>query len=314
MKGTVIRNLKLIKVIDGDTIKILLENEQESIRFTCLDTEESQHGSDKPVTKAGLLASKWAKQYFGADAQGVPPGDIRVNLEFDSNDPVPLCLHKHRDNYGRLLCYVYKAGDPENSNVRIVREGWSPYFVKYGRSRLYHRLFMAAEAEAQAKHLAIWNPATNAGGPHRDYTILIPWWHLRDSVVQDYRTLGLQAGALSVRLNYADLLEAARLGSEVTVFCDLQSGINQWAGNGALIYAGSTVQKFNLWIPDRDSASAQAILRLIETRYAGSGRGYVYVSGSASLYPPHAEGKPQIVITDVNQLADFPPGEFQGSL
>lgn len=151
MKGTVIRNLKLIKVIDGDTIKVLLENEQESIRFACLDTEESQHGSDKPVTQAGLLASKWAKQYFGANDQGVPTGDKRVDLEFDTNDPVPACLNKHRDNYGRLLCYIYQTGKSENANVRLVQEGWSPYFVKYGRSRLYHRLFMMAEAEAQAK-------------------------------------------------------------------------------------------------------------------------------------------------------------------
>jgi hypothetical protein len=54
----------------------------------------------------------------------------------------------------------------------------------------------------------------------------------------------------------------------------------------------------------------QTILRLIATRYASSGRGYVYVSGAASLYPPgNADGKPQIVITDAKQLADFPPGE-----
>lgn len=308
MKGTGIKNLKLIKVIDGDTIKLRLNNEQESIRLICLDTEESQHGSDKPITNAGILASKWAKQYFGANEQGIPNGDVHVALEFDTNDPVQVCLNKHRDNYGRLLCYVYKAGDPENYNVRIVREGWSPYFVKYGRSRLYHRQFVEAEVEAQAKGLGIWDPKTDAGGNHRDYAMLIPWWSLRDSVVQDYRYMGIQAGVLSVRLDYDHLLEAARVGNEVTVFCDLQAGIDQWPGNGALIYAGSKFQKFNLWIPNKDSATAQTILRLIETRYANSGRGYVYVSGGASLYPPNAEGKPQIVITEVKQLADFPPG------
>lgn len=309
MKGTTIKNLKLTKVIDGDTIKILLNNEQESIRFTCLDTEESQHGSDKPVTNAGIWASKWAKQYFGANGQGIPNDDVRVDLEFDTNDPVQVCLNKHRDNYGRLLCYVYKVGDPENSNLRIVREGWSPYFVKYGRSRLYHHQFIEAEFEAQTKGLVIWNPATNAGGNRRDYTSLIPWWSLRDSVVQDYRYLGIQAGVLSVRLDYDHLVEAARTGNEVTVFCDLQVGIDQWTGNGALIYAGSKFQKFNLWIPDKDSATSQTILRLIETRYANSGRGYVYVSGAVSLYPPsNADGKPQIVITDTKQLADFSQG------
>ncbi len=308
MKGTFIKNLKLIKVIDGDTIKILLDNEQESIRFVCLDTEESQHGGSKPVTNAGILASKWAKEYFGANEQAIPNGDVRVDIEFDTNDPVQVCLREHRGNYGRLICYVYKAGEQENSNLRIVREGWSPYFVKYGRSRLYHRQFIEAEANAQSQGLAIWNQETNAGGNRRDYTTLIPWWHLRDSVVQDYRYLGIQAGVQSVRLNYEDIVAAAQAENEITVFCDLQGGINAWPGNGALIYAGSKYHKFNLWIPNRDSAAAQTILRLIETRYANYGRSYVYVSGQASLYPPNPDGKPQIVLTDVNQLNDFPPG------
>ena len=190
-----------------------------------------------------------------------------------------------------------------------MREGWSPYFVKYGRSRLYHRQFMEAEFEAQSQRLGIWNRETNAGGNRRDYTTLIPWWHLRDSVVQDYRYLGIQAGVLSVRLDYEKIVSAAQAGNEITVFCDLQRGINKWLSNGALIYAGSKSHKFNLWIPNRDSAAAQTILRLIDTRYANSGRGYVYVSGQASLYPPNPDGKPQIVLTDVNQLADVPPGK-----
>ncbi|MGP1385937.1 MAG: thermonuclease family protein [Thainema sp.] len=308
MKGTTIKNLPLIKVVDGDTIKVRLNDGSESIRFVCLDTEESQRGGSKPVTNAGILASKWAKTYFGADDAGLPTGDVRVDLEFDTNDPVDVCLRKHRGNYGRLICYVYKAGEPENFNVRIVREGWSPYFVKYGRSRLYHQQFVAAEMEAQAKGLGIWNPATNAGGNTRDYSMLIPWWHLRDSVVQDYRYTGDQSGALSVRINYDDIVAAARAEQELTVLCDLQGGINKWPGNGALIYAGSPFQKFNLWIPERDSATAQTILRLIETRYAKTGRGYVYVSGTASLYPPTADGNPQMVLTAVEQLADFPPG------
>ncbi len=305
MKGTVIKNLKLTKVVDGDTIKILLDNQEESIRFVCLDTEESRRGGSKPVTNAGIQASKWAKKYFVTDDRGIPIGDVRVDLEFDTDDPVEVCLRKHRGNYGRLICYVYKAGEQENSNLRIVRSGWSPYFVKYGRSRLYHRQFMSAEFEAQSQGLAIWNQETNAGGNRRDYTTLIPWWHLRDSVVQDYRHLDSQARVLSVRLDYEEIVSAAQAGKEITVFCDLQGGINKWPGNGALIYAGSKSHKFNLWIPDRDSTAAQTVLRLIETRYANSGRGYVYVSGQASLYPSNSDGKPQIVLTDVNQLADF---------
>lgn len=103
-----------------------------------------------------------------------------------------------------MFCYVYKAGESENSNLRIVRECRSPYFVKYGRSHLYQREFMTLEAYTQYRGLAIWNPATNACGNQRNYTTLIPWWHLRDSVVQDYRYIDSQAGLLSVRLDHDD--------------------------------------------------------------------------------------------------------------
>ncbi|NOZ68732.1 MAG: thermonuclease family protein, partial [Deferribacteres bacterium] len=244
--------------------------------------------------------------FFGVNEDGFPEGnDIKVDIEFDTNDPLQVCLQKHRGNYGRLLCYVYKDG--VNYNLETVKKGWSPYFVKYGRSRLYHEEFLSAEAAAQAAGIAVWNPETNAGGNRRDYESLIPWWHLRDSVVQDFRKFGLQAGVKSVRLDYEEIAETAKAGNEITVFCDLQGGIHKRAGNGALIYAGSIRHKFNLWIPEIDSPPSQEILNLIENRYAGRGRGYVYVSGRASLYPPEY-GKPQIVLTSAGQLSDLPPG------
>jgi len=308
MPGTIMKDLKLTKVVDGDTVKVELNGKEESLRLCCLDTEESWAGGSKPVTKAGKLASKWAKGYFGVGEDGFPDdGDvIKVDVEFDTKDPVPECLKKHRGNYGRLLCYVHKGS--ENYNLKAVENGWSPYFVKYGRSRLYHNEFMATEAIAQSKVLVIWDPATNAGGISNDYEKLIPWWHLRDSVIQDFRNSGMQGGVQSVRLDYEDIVDAAKSGSNLIVLCDLQSGVNKWSGNGALIYAGSQEHKFNLWVPDRDSQSSQAVLNLIDTRYSGIGRGYVYVSGKASLYPQNDNGKPQIVLEDIRQLSDLPGG------
>ena len=52
------------------------------------------------------------------------------------------------------------------------------------------------------------------------------------------------------------------------------------------------------------SAAAQRIINLIQIRYGGYGRSYVYVSGKAKLY----NGKPEIVLTDAAQLSDVPPG------
>jgi micrococcal nuclease len=131
---------------------------------------------------------------------------------------------------------------------------------------------------------------------------------MRDGWIEGYRAAGPQAGALSVRLDHAHLVTAAQHAESVTVFCDLQAGINRWIGDAALIHAGSPAQPFNLWIPDRRAPAAQDLLRLLAVRYAGEGRqNYVYVSGPASLYPPQANGKPQIVLTDVSQLKDLPP-------
>lgn len=56
-----------------------------------------------------------------------------------------------------------------------------------------------------------------------------------------------------------------------------------WRGGGALIYESTIFQKFNLWIPNRDSIEAQKVLRLIENRYGQYGRYYVEVTGKLTL-------------------------------
>jgi len=303
--GTRLNGLTLIKVVDGDTLRVELHGADATLRLLCLDTEESFPGGSKPVTNAGKEATRLARKHFGCkEDDGLPLSSVKVDIEFDTSDPEHVCFVRHRGSYERLLCYVYKSGG-ENYNLKAVRDGLSPYFVKYGRSRLYHKQFLAAEAKAQSSGLMIWNPATNAGveGNGRDYASLVPWWNLRDSVVADYREQGLQAGVVSVRLDYADLVTASLNGDSMTVLCDLQGGVGARPGTGAVLFAGSRTQPFNLWIPDRTDTDAQAILRLVKLRYAGAGRGYVYVSGKATTY----NGKPQIVLTDLKQLSDSPP-------
>jgi micrococcal nuclease len=297
--GTKISQLKVTKVVDGDTIKVEINNKIESLRLICVDTEESNPGGSKPVTNAGKAASEMAKEYFKSSGDGLS----NVDIEFDTDDPIEVCMTKHRGNYGRLLCYVHKGN--ENYNLKLIKEGWSPYFEKYGRSRVYHKQFTEAEAEAQAQNQVIWNPETNQGGEKRDYDTLIPWWAMRGMAVEDYRNTGIVKGVLSVRLDYQKILETMGTGQQVTVLCDLQGGINKWPGEGALIYAGSKNHKFNLWLPNIHNEEMLPILHLLEKRYAGYKRGYIYVSGNVVEY----NNKPEIVITSLNQLSDFPPNE-----
>lgn len=294
--ATRIQNLQITQVVDGDTIKVSLNGKTESLRLICVDTEESYSGGSKPVTVAGKEASEMAKKYFATEDGGL----AKVDIEFDTDDPIEVAVEKHRDHYGRLLCYVHKG--EENYNLKLIVEGWSPYFVKYGRSRLYHRQMTEAEAVAKAYNLVIWNQNTNAKIPSRNYANLLPWWSMRASIVEEFRLSEATAEVFSVNLDYPKILAASETAKSITIFCDLQAGINKWIGGNALIYAGSFEHKLDLWIPDAETDQMAPLKRLIDKRYAGLGRGYVYVSGKVEQY----KGKPQIVLRDIKQLSDFP--------
>jgi len=109
--ATRIPNLQVTKVVDGDSIKISLNGKTESLRLICVDTEESHPGGSKPVTTAGKAASK---KYFATDGGGF----AQIDIEFDTDNSVEVALQKHRDNYGRLLCYVHIDG--ENYNIKLI--------------------------------------------------------------------------------------------------------------------------------------------------------------------------------------------------
>lgn len=128
---------KVIKVIDGDTIDILYYGKKERIRMLCVDTPESVHPDQTRNTPMGIKASNYTKSRLTGKT---------VDLEFEGQ--------RKRGNYGRLLAYVLLDG--HNFNVELVRNGWSPYYTKYGTSEKHHDEFLAAEREAKAKRLNIW--------------------------------------------------------------------------------------------------------------------------------------------------------------
>ena len=102
-----IEGTKLTKLVEGDTVKVEIDGKEESLRLCCLDTEESWSGGSKPVTKAGQLASKWTKQYFGVDDDSSPTGEILINIEFDTKDPVNVCLQKKSRKFRKIdLLYL----------------------------------------------------------------------------------------------------------------------------------------------------------------------------------------------------------------
>jgi endonuclease YncB( thermonuclease family) len=188
--GTFKLATSLPAIVDGDTIRV--EELKESLRFLGLDAEETF----KDPAKKRLATVNWPeylKTETAAFAPDRPPkygsfmgeaakdamrrlldGVTLVRLEWD--DP-----ERKVDNFGRHLVFVYfqkQNGPWVNLNVEIVRQGLSPYFIKYGRARRLNDRFEAAEQEARAHERGIW--ATPGRYPHYpDYAVRLVWWRER---------------------------------------------------------------------------------------------------------------------------------------
>lgn len=173
-------------IIDGDTIKVL--GLSTSLRLLALDTEETfktnkdtalfdrlgfegylaavQAKTHRPVKAAsplGMDAKKFASAFF--------KGVKTVRLERDH-------VKELRGAYDRLLTYVFakKDGQWVNYNLECVRAGMSPYFTKYGYSRRFHDEFVAAQNEARAAKIGIWEPGADH---YHDYDVRLAWWEKR---------------------------------------------------------------------------------------------------------------------------------------
>ena len=95
---------EVVRVVDGDTLQVLLDGQKEKVRLIGIDSPESVAPEEERNTKEGMEASDFTKSLVGE-------GDI-VWLEPDVSD---------RDQYGRLLRYVWLE-NPDNPNDRTEIE------------------------------------------------------------------------------------------------------------------------------------------------------------------------------------------------
>jgi len=299
IKGTHL-DVRFSRVVDGDTIRVFLPGSEkdESVRILALDTEESRAGGGKPVTPWGKEAKKRAEAFF-KDAE-------TVTIEFPGHEAPADCLQKYRGNYGRLLVFVFRDGI--DFQETMIREGYSPYFVKYGNAAFagHHYRYRAAERAAQSRRIGVWNPIEVNGGEFRNYAALSMWWQVRASIIDEYRRIRVvDPSVLNSRLDYAAIQAKAEAGDPATVFTELRT-LRRAGGDHGLIGIGSLEQPFHLFIPDIDAQEGQTILNLLETRYISSStadkyrRSYAYVTGRLSTY----FGRPQMIVTSEEQIAD----------
>lgn len=301
----------VVEVVDGDTVKVNLEGEHENLRILALDTEESRPVPGKPQTPWGTAAKEAAQTFF--------PEGATITIEFPGDEPVETCLQRYRGNYGRPLVYVHRDG--EDFQEWMIRQGYSPYFTKYGYAHFeaYHDRYVAAERQAQADHVGVWNQLEVNGQEMRNYDALRAWWDLRAEVVESFRR-ARAAGVANLydsRLDYGELVD--RVGQEAVVFTELREYRRTSGGGHAIVTIGSESQPFKLFVPDAfETDEGQRILSMLTTRYVTSGydgqtverprRSYAYVSGELKRYPPE-DGEPEIAVTSADQITDRPPSD-----
>jgi len=128
---------KVASVVDGDTIKVYINDVLESIRMIGLDTPETVDPR-KDVQCFGIEASNKAKEMLSSK---------NVILEKDGSQG-------ERDKYGRLLLYVYLE-DGTLFNKWMIENGYGHEYT-YNIPYKYQTEFQNAEKYARENKLGLW--------------------------------------------------------------------------------------------------------------------------------------------------------------
>jgi micrococcal nuclease len=123
----------VLRAVDGDTL--LLEG-GERVRLLGVNTPETKH-PHKPPEPFGAEASAFTRKHVEGRT---------IRLEFD---------RERRDDYGRLLAYVYR--DQWFLNEELILAGLSRAQTRFPYSEAMKRRFLAAERTARENGVGLWS-------------------------------------------------------------------------------------------------------------------------------------------------------------
>src|SRR3989344_431503 len=127
----------VVKVVDGDTLDILMDGKAVRLRLIGLDTPETVDPR-KVVQCFGREASAKAKDLLTGTS---------VSLEMDTSQGT-------LDKYGRTLAYVFLPNST-NFNEYMIAEGYGHEYT-YNLPYKYQEAFKAAETKAREEKKGLW--------------------------------------------------------------------------------------------------------------------------------------------------------------
>ena len=133
---------RVVQVTDGDTIRVALPGRVERVRYIGIDTPESV----RPETPVQCYAHRAAAE----NARLVAGRRVRLVLDVET-----------RDRFGRLLAYVYRAGDGVFINETLVRGGFARTLTIPPNVRHAGR-FAALARQARRAGRGLWRACASA--------------------------------------------------------------------------------------------------------------------------------------------------------
>ena len=132
----------VVRVVDGDTIRVRIGEREEAVRLIGIDTPET-HGQ-------GGLRECFGQEAAARTAKLLPEG-VTVKLVLDV---------EARDRYGRLLAYVYRD-DGLFVNMALAEDGYAAALT-YPPNVAHADEFAAVTAAAREANRGLW---AACGGP-----------------------------------------------------------------------------------------------------------------------------------------------------
>ncbi len=137
-RAAVETNGSILRVIDGDTVDIDFDGTEERVRLIGIDTPETKK-PNSPIECFGPEASAFTKTLLARGTTVLVVRDVEA-----------------RDDYGRLLGYIYRSDDGLFVNLEIVAKGYAqpltiPPNVNFAED------FVEAARLAEAADIGLWS-------------------------------------------------------------------------------------------------------------------------------------------------------------
>jgi micrococcal nuclease len=133
----------VVRVVDGDTIRVVQDGHEEAVRYIGVDTPES--------VKPGSPVECFGREASAAMKALVEGREVTLVKDVEETDA-----------YGRLLRYVYLG--EELVGARLVANGYAHAYT-YPPDVRHADLFVALQREARAEDRGLWSPESCNGRP-----------------------------------------------------------------------------------------------------------------------------------------------------